>query len=109
MDLSCEVLTACAHQNVAGAAAFDASYVLAFLLAGTFLVYAVLILVMRNVFVREEKEGKLRPNMADAATAAPANNTITTTTNTPAVRRLSCCLLVDVNGKQQHLQLTLLS
>ena len=105
MDLSCEVLTACAHQNVAGAAAFDASYVLAFLLAGTFLVYAVLILVMRNVFVREEKEGKLQPNKADATTAAPA----ATTTNAPAVRRLSCCLLVDVNGKQQHLQLTLLS
>ncbi|CAK0753175.1 hypothetical protein CVIRNUC_002201 [Coccomyxa viridis] len=61
-------------------AAFDASYVLAFMLAGTFLVYAVLILVMRNVFVREEKEGKLRPNKADAATAAPA----TTPTNAPA-------------------------
>lgn len=71
----------------AGAAAFDASYVLAFMLAGTFLVYAVLILVMRNVFVREEKEGKLRPNKADAATAAPA----TTPTNAPAVRRLLLC------------------
>ena len=81
----------------AGAAAFDASYVLAFMLAGTFLVYAVLILVMRNVFVREEKEGKLRPNKADA-TAAGA----TTTTNAPAVRRLSCCLSADPDAKQQH-------
>ena len=85
-------------RGFAGAAAFDASYVLAFMLAGTFLVYAVLILVMRNVFVREEKEGKLRPNKADAATAAPA---ATTPTNAPAVRRLSCCQLADINAKQQ--------
>ena len=63
------------------AAAFDASYVLAFLLAGTFLVYAVLILVMRNVFVREEREGKLAPNK----TAATAPATGTTANTTPAV------------------------
>ena len=83
----------------AGAAAFDASYVLAFMLAGTFLVYAVLILVMRNVFVREEKEGKLRPNKADAATAAPA---ATTPTNAPAVRRLLFCQQAGINAKQQQ-------
>ena len=65
----------------AGAAAFDASYVLAFMLAGTFLVYAVLILVMRNVFVREEREGKLAPNK----TAATAPATGTTANTTPAV------------------------
>ena len=86
-------------RGCAGAAAFDASYVLAFMLAGTFLVYAVLILVMRNVFVREEKEGKLRPNKADAATAAPA---ATTPTNAPAVRRLSCCPPADISAKQQQ-------
>ncbi len=65
------------------AAAFDASYVLAFLLAGTFLVYAVLILVMRNVFVREEKEGKLGPNKT--AATAPATTTTNTSYNSPAV------------------------
>ena len=69
------------------------------MLAGTFLVYAVLILVMRNVFVREEKEGKLRPNKADAATAAPA---ATTPTNAPAVSSLPRCLPAVVNAKQQH-------
>ena len=65
------------------AAAFDASYVLAFLLAGTFLVYAVLILVMRNVFVREEKEGKLRPNKT--AATAPATTATNTSYDSPAV------------------------
>ncbi|CAL5227583.1 g10581 [Coccomyxa viridis] len=66
--------------SASSTAAFDASYVLAFLLAGTFLVYAVLILVMRNVFVREEREGKLAPNKT--ATTAPA--TATTANTTPA-------------------------
>ena len=65
------------------AAAFDAAYVLAFLLAGTFLVYAVLILVMRNVFVREEREGKLAPNK----TAATAPAAATSADTTPAVSR----------------------
>lgn len=67
------------------AAAFDASYVLAFLLAGTFLVYAVLILVMRNVFVREEREGKLAPHKTAAAAPAPAP--ANTANNAPAVSR----------------------
>jgi hypothetical protein len=53
------------------AAAYDATYVLAFMMAGTYLVYSVLILVLRNVFVREEKAGKLATPAADAA-AAPA-------------------------------------
>lgn len=63
-------------------AAFDAAYVLAFMLAGTFLVYAVLILVMRNVFVREEKEGKLAPHKTVAT--APAPVTTATANTTPA-------------------------
>jgi hypothetical protein len=68
------------------AAAFDASYVLAFMLAGTFLVYAVLILVMRNVFVREEQEGKLAPNKTAATAPAPA------TTSAPAQVSIPCLL-----------------
>ena len=68
------------------AAAFDASYVLAFMLAGTFLVYAVLILVMRNVFVREEQEGKLAPNNTAATAPAPA------TTAAPAQVSIPCLL-----------------
>ena len=54
---------------------------LAFLLAGTFLVYAVLILVMRNVFVREEREGKLAPHKTAATEPGPAS----TADTTPAV------------------------
>ncbi len=50
------------------AAAYYATYVLAFILVGVYLGYAVLILVMRNVFVREEKEGKY----AAPVTPAPA-------------------------------------
>lgn len=68
------------------AAAFDASYVLAFMLAGTFLVYAVLIMVMRNVFVREEQEGKLGPNKTAATAPAPA------TTAAPAQVSIPCLL-----------------
>ena len=42
-------------------------------MAGTYLVYSILILVLRNVFVREEAQGKLAPpsGAAPAATAAP--------------------------------------
>ena len=75
--------------SVFSAAAFDASYVLAFMLAATFLVYAVLILVMRNVFVREEREGKLAPNKSDTAAPAPA----ATAHNTPVVRAASALQL----------------
>ncbi len=85
--------------GVLHAAAFDASYVLAFMLAGTFLVYAVLILVMRNVFVREEREGKLAPNKTAATAPAPA----TTANTTPAVRdsRQLNCIVLPCTGAHQ--------
>ncbi|CAL8462304.1 g1835 [Coccomyxa elongata] len=54
--------------NASDTAAYYATYVLAFILVGVYLGYAVLILVMRNVFVREEKEGKY----AAPVTPAPA-------------------------------------
>jgi hypothetical protein len=64
---------------VACAAAYYATYVLAFILAGVYLVYAVLILVMRNVFVREEKAAEAKyaatqppAPLAAAPAAAPA-------------------------------------
>lgn len=53
------------------AAAYYATYVIAFMLAGIYLVYAVLILVLRNVFVREEKEAKLAAAPAPVAAAPP--------------------------------------
>ena len=54
------------------AAAFDATYVLAFMMAGTYLVYSILILVLRNVFVRDERAGRLATPAADRPAAAPA-------------------------------------
>ncbi len=52
------------------AAAYIATYVLAFILVGVYLAYSVLILVMRNVFVREEKTGKVPPSPAASYPAA---------------------------------------
>lgn len=74
------------------AAAFDASYVLAFMLAGTFLVYSVLILVMRNVFVREQQQGKLAPNKADQATAAPVHSSAATEVRRSSLLRSQRCV-----------------
>jgi hypothetical protein len=57
------------------AAAYDATYIIAFMLAGVYLVYALLILVLRNVFVRQEKDAKHAaahaPMVAAPAAAAP--------------------------------------
>ncbi|KAK9906867.1 hypothetical protein WJX75_009399 [Coccomyxa subellipsoidea] len=58
--------------NSGQTAAYYATYVLAFLLVGVYLAYSVLILVMRNVFVREEKEGKIPASPAAANPVAPA-------------------------------------
>jgi hypothetical protein len=55
------------------------------MLAGTFLVYAVLILVMRNVFVREEREGKLAPHKSEATVPAPATTTAPAQVSSPSM------------------------
>lgn len=58
--------------NSSQTAAYYATYVLAFILVGIYLGYSILILVMRNVFVREEKEGKIAAPATPAYTAPVA-------------------------------------